>query len=55
MAAGAVADLKEKFGEGEGARTLRGRFVEALLTEGFPGFKVHRSGIYLLNAVIPDS
>ena len=54
VGAGQVADLKERFGEDEGARLIRGRFVEALLTDGFPGFKVPRSGIYLLNAVIPD-
>lgn len=50
--AGRVADLKEKFGEGESARTVRGSFIEALLTEGLPGFKVHRSGLYLVNAVV---
>ena len=54
VGAGGVADLRERFGEKEEARTIRGRFVEALLTDGFPGFKVHRSGIYLLNAIIPD-
>ena len=54
MAAGRIADLRERFGEAEGARLLRGKFVETLLTDGFPGFKAHRSGIYLLNAVIPD-
>jgi uncharacterized protein YjbI with pentapeptide repeats len=52
VAAGTVADLKEKFGENEAARTLRGRFVEALLTEAIPGFKVPHSGIYLVNAVV---
>ena len=46
--------LKERFGEDEGARLIRGRFLEALLTEGFPGFKVPRSGIFLLHAVTPD-
>jgi len=54
VAAGRVADLRERFGEDEGARTIRGRFIEALLTGGFPGFKVPRGGIYLLHAVIPD-
>lgn len=54
VGAGRVADLKEHFGEDEGARLIRGRFVEALLTDGFPGFKVPRSGIYLMHAVIPD-
>jgi len=50
--AGRVADLQEKFGAGEAGRTLRGRLVEVLLTESIPGFKVHRSGLYLVNAVI---
>lgn len=54
VAAGRTADLKERFGEDEGARTLRGRFLEALLTDGFPGFNAPRAGIYLLHAVIPD-
>lgn len=54
VGAGEVADLKEKFGAEEAARQLRARFVEALLTDGFPGFKVHRSGIYLVNAVISE-
>src|SRR5512141_2410807 len=54
VGAGKVADLKERFGEEEGAHLIRGGFVEALLTDGFPGFKVPRSGIYLLHAVIPD-
>ena len=54
VAAGGVPDLKERFGEAEGGRTIRGQFMVALLTDGFPGFKVPRSGIYLLNAVIPD-
>ena len=54
VAAGGVPDLKERFGEAEGGRTIRGQFLVALLTDGFPGFKVPRSGIYLLNAVIPD-
>ena len=54
VGAGQIADLKERFGEDEGARLIRGRFLEALLTDGFPGFKVPRSGIFLLHAVIPD-
>jgi uncharacterized protein YjbI with pentapeptide repeats len=54
VGAGQMADLKEHFGEDEGARLIRGGFVEALLTDGFPGFKAPRSGIYLLHAVIPD-
>ncbi len=52
--AGRVPDLKERFGEDAGGRTIRGQFLVALLTDGFPGFKAPRSGIYLLNAVIPD-
>jgi hypothetical protein len=54
VSAGEVADLKEKFGAEEAPRQLRAHFLEALFTEGFPGFKVHRSGIYLVNAIIPD-
>ncbi len=54
VAAGGVPDLKERFGEAEGGRTIRGQFMVALLTDGFPGFKMPRSGIYLLNAVVPD-
>jgi hypothetical protein len=54
VGAGEVADLKEKFGAEEAPRQLRAHFLEALLTDGFPGFKVHRSGIYLVNAIIPD-
>jgi hypothetical protein len=52
VATGALADLKEKFGAEDGARTIRARFVEALLTGEIHGFKVHRSGFYLINAVI---
>ena len=51
---GKIADLRERFGADEGGRTLRGRFVEALLTDEFPGSKVPRSGIILLHAIIPD-
>jgi Pentapeptide repeats (9 copies) len=51
---GKVADLKEKFGAEEAPRQLRAKFLEALLTDGLPGFKAHRSGIYLVNAIIPD-
>jgi len=54
VAGGRVADLRERFGAAEGPRTLRGRFVEALLTGGLPGFNAPRAGIYLLHAVIPD-
>lgn len=53
VGSGEVADLKEKFGGDAGPRQLRARFLEALLTDGIPGFKVHRSGIYLVNAIIP--
>ena len=55
VGAGAVADLKERFGADEAPRQLRARFLEALLTDNLPGFKVHRSGIYLVNAIIPDA
>ncbi len=54
VGAGRVADLKERFGEDGGARTIRGVFVQNLLTDGFPAFKAPRSGIYLVNAIIPD-
>lgn len=54
VGAGDVADLKEKFGAEAAPRQLRGRFLEALLTGGIPGFRAHRSGIYLVNAIIPD-
>ena len=52
VAAGEVADLKEKFGREEKSRYLRARFLEALLTDGIPNFKVHRSGVYLANAIV---
>ena len=55
VGAGEVADLKERFGAEQTSRRLRARFLEALLTDGIPGFKAHRSGIYLVNAIIPDS
>ncbi len=35
-------------------RRLRAAFLEALLTNALPGVKIHRSGIYLVNAVIAD-
>ena len=50
--AGQVADLQEAFGPEEGPRRLRAAFFEALLTNALPGVKIHRSGIYLVNAVI---
>ncbi len=52
VTAGEVADLKEKFGSEEKSRYLRARFLEALLTDGIPNFKVHRSGVYLANAIV---
>jgi hypothetical protein len=52
VAAGGVADLKEKFGAADKPRQLRAAFLEALLTGGLPGFKVHRTGVFLVNAVI---
>jgi uncharacterized protein YjbI with pentapeptide repeats len=52
VGAGQVADFKEKFGATEAPRELRASFLEALLTDGIPNFKVHRSGIYLVNAII---
>ncbi|MCK9377859.1 MAG: pentapeptide repeat-containing protein [Syntrophobacterales bacterium] len=53
--AGRVADLKEKFGPGDSSRQISAAFLEALFTDGLPGFTAHRSGIYLVNAVIPDA
>ena len=52
IGAGEVADLKEKFGAAEAPREMRAKFLEALLTDAIPDFKVHRSGIYLVNAII---
>lgn len=54
VVAGLPADLQEKFGPDQKGRQLRGRFLEALLTDGFPGVKVHSRGITIKNAVIPD-
>ncbi len=54
VAAGLTADLQEKFGQDEKSRQLRGRFLEALLTDNSPGFKVHSRGVSIKNAVIPD-
>jgi hypothetical protein len=54
VAAGYTADLREKFGAEEKSRHLRGRFLEALLTGEMSGFKAHRRGVSIKNAVIPD-
>jgi hypothetical protein len=54
VAAGYTADLREKFGPEERSRHLRGRFLEALLTGEMSGFKAHRRGVSVKNAVIPD-
>jgi hypothetical protein len=54
VAAGLTADLEERFGEDPKGRTLRGRFLEALLTGELPGFKPHRHGVSIKNAVIAD-
>lgn len=54
LASGLTADLREKFGPEEKARVLRGRFLEALLTGEMSGFKAHRRGVSIKNAVIPD-
>jgi hypothetical protein len=51
-AAGRVADLRERFGPEEAARLLKAEFVEALLTGTLPGFKAHRTGIFISHAVI---
>ena len=52
VAAGQVADLQEAFGPEAGPRRLRAAFLEALLTNALPGVKIHRSGIYIVNAVV---
>jgi uncharacterized protein YjbI with pentapeptide repeats len=54
VAAGEVADLKEKFGPEDKGRQLRARFLEALLTDALPGFKAHRGGIYLAHAIVTE-
>ncbi|MEW6658451.1 MAG: pentapeptide repeat-containing protein [Thermodesulfobacteriota bacterium] len=54
VAGGFTADLREKFGPEEKSRHLRGRFLEALLTGEMSGFKAHRRGVSIKNAVIPD-
>ena len=53
--AGQVADLQETFGPEAGPRRIRAAFLEALLTNSLPGVKIHRSGMYLVNAVIADA
>lgn len=54
VTAGEVADLEEGFGPEEADRRLRAAFLEALLTDSLTGVRVHRSGIYIVNAVVPD-
>lgn len=54
VAAGELADLKQKFGGEEGARVLRARFLEELLTGDLPGVKVHRRGVKIRNAVLEE-
>jgi uncharacterized protein YjbI with pentapeptide repeats len=54
VVAGQVADLQEAFGPEEGPRRLRAPFVAALLTNTLPGVKVHRSGLYIVNAVVTE-
>ncbi|MBM4274710.1 MAG: hypothetical protein FJ134_09675 [Deltaproteobacteria bacterium] len=53
-AAGLTADLQEGFGPEEKSRQLRGHFLEALLTGELSGFKAHRRGVSVKNAVIAD-
>ncbi len=52
VVAGQVADLQEAFGPEAGPRRIRAAFLEALLTNALAGVQIHRSGIYLVNAVI---
>ena len=54
VAKGQVADLQERFGEDEGGRTIRGWFMEALLTGKSPGLKIHYHGVRLRNAIVSD-
>lgn len=54
VVAGQVADLQEAFGPGEDKRRLRAGFLESLLTNALPGVKLHRRGIYIVNAVVTD-
>lgn len=54
VVSGQVADLQEAFGPAEDRRRLRAGFLEALLTDAIPGVKVHRTGIYIVNAVVTD-
>jgi hypothetical protein len=51
VAAGAVADLAALGPEGP-ARTIRARFLEALVTRESPAFQIHRSGLFLVNATV---
>ena len=52
LAAGKSADLKGQFGEGTNS-ALRGAFLEALLSQ--PGTNVHRNGISIEHAIVPDA
>ena len=54
VVAGQVADLQEAFGPAPEMRRLRAAFLEALLTDALPGVKGHRSGIYILHAMMTD-
>ncbi len=55
VAKGEIADLKQEFGEAESDRRLRARFLEELLTGGMAGFKVHRRGIDISQAVVAEA
>lgn len=54
VAAGQVADLKEKFGPEEKSRQVRAAFLAGLLTNEIPGARVHRRGVAIRHAVFPD-
>src|SRR5688500_17044376 len=54
MAAGRVADLKERFPD-EAKRVLRTSFLEKLLTNTLKGITMHRHGVRIRNAVFVEA
>jgi hypothetical protein len=51
-AAGQVADLRQAFGLDEDRCRVRSTFLEALLTNSLPDGRIHRSGLYLVGALV---
>jgi hypothetical protein len=47
---GKIADL-EKHGD---RLHIRAKFLEILLTDGFPNFRIHRKGVRIVNAIIEE-